>query len=135
MLYGIVLLIHVFVSFVLIAVILLQAGRGGGLSDAFSGGAAQSILGTRGTTYLTRATTVCAAIFMLTSIGLAVLSVNQGQSLMAGRAAARHAAKPSPATAAKPAEPAPPSEQKANNVQQTPQAQTQQPKQETSGAH
>ena len=82
MLYGLVLVIHLFVCFVLIAVILLQAGRGGGLADSFGGGAAQSILGTRGTVYLTRATTACATIFMLTSVGLAVLSVQRGRSLL-----------------------------------------------------
>ncbi|MCM8811764.1 MAG: preprotein translocase subunit SecG [Candidatus Omnitrophica bacterium] len=82
MLYGLILTIHVLMCFVLIAVILLQAGRGGGLSDAFGGGAAQSFLGTRGAAYLTRATTVCATIFMFTSLGLAILSVQRGRSLM-----------------------------------------------------
>ena len=120
MLYGIILVIHILVSFVLIAVILLLAGRGGGLSDSFGGGAASSILGTRGTTYLTRATTVCATVFMLTSLGLAVLSVNQGKSLMTTQAAVRPAAKPWPISPVKPAEPAP-------------QPQTPEPKQEPAG--
>ena len=84
MLYGIVLLIHVFVCFVLIAVILLQAGRGGGVAETFGGGAAQSILGTRGAAFLTRATSACATIFMLTSITLAILSAQRGRSLMEG---------------------------------------------------
>ena len=82
MFYGIVLAIHIFVCFVLIAVILLQAGRGGGLADTFGGGAAQSLFGTRGTVYLTRATTVCAVVFMSTSLGLAILSIQRGHSLM-----------------------------------------------------
>ncbi len=81
MLYGIVLVIHILVSLVLIAVILLQAGRGGGLSDSF-GGAAQSVFGTRGAVYLTRMTTACAVIFMSTSLTLAILSVQRGRSLM-----------------------------------------------------
>ena len=84
MLYGLILVVHVLVSVVLIAVILLQAGRGGGLSDSFGGGAAQSMFGTRGAAYLTRMTTVCAVIFMTTSISLAVLSARQGRSLLAG---------------------------------------------------
>ena len=83
MLYAFVLTIHILVCFVLIAVILLQAGRGGGVADAF-GGTAQSILGTRGASILTRATTVCAVFFMLTSLGLAILSAQQGRSLMHG---------------------------------------------------
>lgn len=82
MLYGFVLTIHVVVCFILIAVILLQAGRGGGLTDL--GGGAQSILGTRGTTLLTRATTACAVLFMVTSLSLAILSAQRGRSLMEG---------------------------------------------------
>jgi preprotein translocase subunit SecG len=81
MVYGIVLTIHILVSFVLIAVILLQAGRGGGVAETF-GGSAQSILGTRGVAFLTRATTACATIFMLTSLTLAILSAQRGRSLM-----------------------------------------------------
>ena len=83
MLYGLILTVHIIVCFVLIAVILLQAGRGGGVADAF-GGTAQSILGTRGAAFLTRATTVSAIVFMLTSLGLAILSAQQGHSLMEG---------------------------------------------------
>ena len=83
MLYAFILTIHILICFVLIAVILFQAGRGGGLADAF-GGTAQSILGTRGATVLTRATTVCAVLFMVTSLSLAILSARQGRSLMAG---------------------------------------------------
>lgn len=91
MLYGIILVIHVFVCFVLIAVILLQAGRGGGLSDSFGGGA-QAILGSRGAVYLTRATTACATVFMLTSLTLAVLSAQRGRSLMERVPAAKSSA-------------------------------------------
>ena len=81
MLYAFILTVHLVVCFVLIAVILLQAGRGGGLTD-MGGGAAQSILGARGATLLTRATTVCAIVFMLTSLSLATLSARRGRSLM-----------------------------------------------------
>lgn len=92
MLYGLILVIHTFVCFVLIAVILLQAGRGGGLADSFGGGGSQSLFGTRGAVYLTRATTACAAIFMLTSLTLAVLSAQRGKSLMERVPAAKAAA-------------------------------------------
>ena len=97
MLYGLVLVVHIIVSLVLIAVILLQAGRGGGLSDSF-GGAAQSVFGTRGAVYLTRMTTACAVIFMSTSISLAILSVQRGRSLMENRKFAPAAAS-APSTA------------------------------------
>lgn len=85
MLHGFLLFVHVVVCLILIAVILLQAGRGGGLSETFGGGAAQSILGTRGAAYLTRATTAFAVVFMLTSLGLAILSAERSKSLLEGR--------------------------------------------------
>lgn len=81
MLYGLILAIHILVCMVLIAVILLQAGRGGGVADTF-GGATQSMFGTRGAAYLTRATTFCAIVFMCTSLTLAFLSARSGRSLM-----------------------------------------------------
>ena len=80
MLHGLILTVHILACFVLIAVILLQAGRGGGLAD--TGGGAQSILGTRGAAFLTKATTAFAILFMLTSLTLAFLSARQGHSLM-----------------------------------------------------
>lgn len=95
MLYGIVLTVHIVVSFVLIAVILLQAGRGGGVAETF-GGSTQSILGTRGVAFLTRATTACATIFMLTSLTLAILSAQKGRSLMEAVRPAPEASAPTP---------------------------------------
>ena len=83
MLYPFILTIHLIACLILIAVILLQAGRGGGLTDT-GGGAAQSILGARGASFLTRATSACAVIFMLTSLSLAMLSAQRGRSLMEG---------------------------------------------------
>lgn len=100
MLYGLILAIHILVCMVLIAVILLQAGRGGGVADTF-GGATQSMFGTRGAAYLTRATTFCAIVFMCTSLTLAFLSARSGRSLMENVRA-----KPA-APAAQPQEPAP----------------------------
>jgi preprotein translocase subunit SecG len=51
------------------------------LSDSF-GGSSSSFFGTRGAVYLVRATAVSAAVFMLTSLTLAFLSVRRGRSLM-----------------------------------------------------
>ena len=97
MLYGLILVLHVFVSLVLIAVILLQAGRGGGVSDAF-GGTAQSMFGTRGAQVLTRATSVCAVLFMLTSLSLAVLSSQRSRSLLEGARPKAEQPQPAPST-------------------------------------
>jgi preprotein translocase subunit SecG len=66
-------IIHVFVCFFLILVVLLQQGRGGGLGSM--GGATAQVFGGRGAgNFMTRLTAACAAIFMITSISLAYLS-------------------------------------------------------------
>ena len=67
-------ILHVFVCFFLILVVLLQQGRGGGLGSAFGGATAQVFGGRGAGNFLTRLTGICAAIFMLTSVGLAYLS-------------------------------------------------------------
>ena len=89
MLYSLILMIHILVCLVLIGVILLQAGRGGGVADTF-GSATQSMFGTRGAAYLTRATTFCAIVFMCTSLTLAFLSARKGRSLLENAPAQRH---------------------------------------------
>jgi preprotein translocase subunit SecG len=82
MLFFVLIGLHVIVSVFLIAVILLQAGRGGGLSDVFGGGAASTIFGTKANVFLTRITVVAAVIFILTSLTLAVMSAHRARSLM-----------------------------------------------------
>lgn len=82
MLYGFVIAIHVIASLVLIAVILLQAGRGGGLSETFGGSSTQSILGTKTSVFLKRATAASAVIYIFTCLTLAVLTSHRGRSLV-----------------------------------------------------
>ena len=72
---------HVIVSLALIAIILLQAGRGG-LSESFGGAPTQSLFGTQTATFLTRTTTACAVLFFTTCLTLAILSSQHGRSLM-----------------------------------------------------
>ncbi len=67
-------IIHVVVCVFLILVVLLQQGRGGGMGSAFGGATAQVFGGRGAGNFLTRLTGICAAIFMLTSMGLAYLS-------------------------------------------------------------
>ena len=67
-------IVHVTVCLFLILVVLLQQGRGGGMGSAFGGATAQVFGGRGAGNFLTRLTGICAAIFMLTSIGLAYLS-------------------------------------------------------------
>src|SRR5580700_8337466 len=77
-------IIHIFVCAVLMFVVLLQQGKGGGMGAAFGGGAAAQVFGGRGAgNLLTRATAVCAGIFMLTSVSLAYLSSSGDRALKA----------------------------------------------------
>jgi preprotein translocase subunit SecG len=77
-------IVHVFVCAVLMFVVLLQQGKGGGMGAAFGGGAAAQVFGGRGAgNLLTRATAVCAAVFMLTSVSLAYLSSSGDRALKA----------------------------------------------------
>jgi preprotein translocase subunit SecG len=71
-------LIHVIVCFFLIAVVLLQSGKGGDLAAAFSGQGSQTAFGPRGSaSVLSRATTWSAIIFMFTSITLSIFAARK----------------------------------------------------------
>ena len=73
-------MIHIIVSFILILVVLLQTGKKADLAGAFGGGGSQTAFGTRGAaTFLSKMTTTAAIIFMVTSLGLAVLSRRSSQ--------------------------------------------------------
>ncbi len=73
-LYYLVLLVHVAACLFLIAVVLLQQGKGQDLASAFGGGGSQTAFGPRGSaTVLSRATTILAAVFMVTSMGLSLV--------------------------------------------------------------
>ena len=84
--YIFILIVHIIVSLVLIAVILLQAGRGGGLAETFGGGASSqtTIFGQKMSSFLTKATTASAVLFLCTSLALAFLSSKRQRSLMDG---------------------------------------------------
>ena len=70
--------LHVLVCVFLILVVLLQAGKGGGMGIAFGGAGSQTVFGSSGAgNFLTRLTSITAAVFMLTSLGLAHYSSQQ----------------------------------------------------------
>jgi preprotein translocase subunit SecG len=67
--------LHVVVCLFLIIVVLLQSGKAADLAGAFGGMGSQTVFGPRGTaTVLSKATTVAAALFMLTALTLAIVS-------------------------------------------------------------
>ena len=66
--------IHLIVCFLMIASILLQAGKGAEIGASF-GGSSQTVFGSRGPgTFLSKVTVGTAIVFMLSSLSLAVLS-------------------------------------------------------------
>lgn len=67
--------LHVTVCIVLIAVVLIQRGKGSDIGAALGGGGSNTVFGSRGAgNFLTKMTTVCAIIFMTTSLSLAYLA-------------------------------------------------------------
>ena len=71
--------IHVVVCFFLIIVVLLQSGKAADLAGAFGGMGSQTAFGPRGAaTVLSKATTVSAVLFMLTSITLSIYATRRG---------------------------------------------------------
>jgi preprotein translocase subunit SecG len=73
-LYFLIMFVHILACLFLIAVVLLQQGKGQDLASAFGGGGTQTAFGPRGSaTVLSRATTILAAVFMITSLTLSLL--------------------------------------------------------------
>jgi preprotein translocase subunit SecG len=73
--YILILLVHIVVSLFLIIVVLLQSGQAADLAGAFGGMGSQTAFGPRGSaTLLSKATTVSAVVFMLTSLSLSILA-------------------------------------------------------------
>ena len=71
----ILIVVHVVVCVALIMIVLLQTGKGADMGAAFGGGASQTLFGSTGaSTFLSKATTVAAIVFMLTSLALAYVS-------------------------------------------------------------
>lgn len=78
---GFILVIHVIVCVLLVISILMQAGRGGGLTETFQ--SAESMFGTQTNAFMVRFTTILAVIFISTSLIFAFQSSKGTQSLMA----------------------------------------------------
>jgi preprotein translocase subunit SecG len=109
--------LYIVTCLLLLLVILLQQGRGGDIAAAFGGSSSQAAFGARsGATLLTRVTTVLAVLFMLGSLGLAIVRHRGPQSVVSGSGPAPRSA---PASTA-PAKPATPTSQTPAPAQQTP---------------
>lgn len=107
--------VHIIVCLFLIIVVLLQSGKAGDISAAFGGQGSQAAFGPRGAaTTLSRATTISAVLFMLTSITLSINAIKHSgpSSVLQGVKSApakTQPAAPAPAAPA-PATPTPPTQ-------------------------
>lgn len=73
--------IHVVVCIALIMIVLLQTGKGADMGAAFGGGSNQTLFGNTGaSTFLSKATTMAAIVFMVTSLALAYVSTHKTSS-------------------------------------------------------
>src|SRR3989475_5334390 len=78
MVYTLLTIVHVLVCLFLIVVVLLQSGKAADLAGAFGGMGSQTAFGPRGSaTLLSKATTVSAILFMLTSLSLSIMATRQ----------------------------------------------------------
>lgn len=75
-----IMIMHAIICVLLLIVILIQQGRGGGFIETLSG--MESIFGTKTSSFLTRTTAILSVLFFITCLSLAVMSANQGKSLM-----------------------------------------------------
>ncbi|MCA9408554.1 MAG: preprotein translocase subunit SecG [Candidatus Omnitrophica bacterium] len=77
--------IHALVCILLATIILMQSGRGGGLTESFS--SAESMFGAQTSSFLIKGTTILSTCFLVTCLGLAILSSKKSQSLMSTKIA------------------------------------------------
>jgi preprotein translocase subunit SecG len=102
-------IVHIMVALGLILVVLLQSGKGADIGAAFGGGSSQTVFGARGgATFLSRATTVLAVMFMVLSIGLTLVSSSRGRAVALPEELPKSAPAPSAPAAPGAQAPAPP---------------------------
>jgi len=79
-LFSVVLTVHVLVGLGVIALVLLQHGKGADMGAAFGSGASGSLFGASGSAnFLSRTTAAMATVFFLTSLGLSYLASSDRQ--------------------------------------------------------
>ena len=95
-------IVHVLMCFGIIAIVLLQAGKGADIGSAFGGAGSQAVFGSMGTpTVLGKITGAIAIIFTITSFSLAILGGDRSSSVV--REAPPVGAPATPPTSAPPA--------------------------------
>ncbi|MBS3809183.1 MAG: preprotein translocase subunit SecG [Desulfobacterales bacterium] len=102
-----IIIIHLIVCFALIGIVLLQTGKGASMGAMFGGAGNQTLFGQTGaSTFLGKATTVAAVVFMLTSLSLAIMSKSGDKSVVSDmKPAAEQSTQQAPAGGETPAPP------------------------------
>jgi preprotein translocase subunit SecG len=83
MLTGFIIFCHAAVCLLLIAIVLVQSGRGGGLTENFA--AAGEMFGAQTSSFLVKGTAILSTLFLVTCLGLALISARKSDSLMTGK--------------------------------------------------
>ncbi len=80
--YEILLVIYLIVALALIGLVLIQQGKGADMGASFGSGASNTVFGSSGSgNFLTRATAICATLFIVISLVLGNLSTQQHQQV------------------------------------------------------
>lgn len=80
--YTFVLVVHILLAILMIALILVQHGKGADAGASFGGGGAATVFGASGSgNFMTRLTAVLTALFFVTSLTLAIFAKQQSQTV------------------------------------------------------
>lgn len=82
MLETVVVVVHLLVALGVVAFVLLQQGKGADAGASFGAGASATVFGSQGsTTFMSRFTAILAAVFFITSLGLAYFAKEKSDML------------------------------------------------------
>ena len=81
--HALIITVHLLACFSLILIVLLQSGKGQAMGSMFGGSGSQTLFGSSGaSSFLTKATTAVAVVFMLTSLTLAYVTKGDDESII-----------------------------------------------------
>jgi preprotein translocase subunit SecG len=103
MLFYLVTGLYILVCLTMMLVVYLQQGKGGDIASAFGGASSQAAFGARaGATVLSRATWICAAVFIIGALALGILGKQGPGSVVGGRTPLTQPSGPTPSPLAQP---------------------------------
>ena len=86
MLYYVTTALYILICLAMMLAVYLQQGKGGDIASAFGGASSQAAFGARsGATVLSRATWICAVVFMVGALALGIIGKRGTGSVLGGR--------------------------------------------------